>query len=553
MTPAQFDHSPQHWARFRGKAVAICVGLIFLAVTFRASIVSLGAAPLAGNNKTVSAFQARSEIVDRKGELLAASLAFDSLAANPQAIWDPEEVAQGLATVLDDLDLERLTAQLSDTTREFVWIRRKVSPRQREAIYGLGLEGLEFRRETQRVYPGGPLGGHVLGFSNVDMKGIAGVELAYEDRLAAGGEALRLTIDDGAQFAMEEELAAAAAEYQIKGAAGIVIEAKTGAIRALASWPPVDPNRPGDANADARLNRAVGAVYELGSVFKPLTVASALDAGVLRPSDLFDVSEPIQLGSFLIKDDHPIDHIASATDIIAHSSNIGTVKIAERVGERRQRDFLASVGLMDRPVIEFPGAARPLVPERWTPLVSATVSYGHGIAVSPLSLAAAYTAFANDGEMASLRLIEPEPFEDIERRRVMSAPTAGLVLHMMRETVTRGTGGRADVQGYEVAGKTGTAEKPVPGGYDVDRNVNSFVAVFPASRPEYVVLIVLDEPLPRPGEGRTAAFNAAPTAGRIIARIAPKLDVQPVFAEEPATTPGHFPADVRTVSDQRAL
>ena len=230
---------------------------------------------------------------------------------------------------------------------------------------------------------------------------------------------------------------------------------------------------------------------------------------------------------------------------------MGTVKAAQLLGVRRQKEFLDNIGLLSRPEVVFPGVEGPILPEDWTDLISATVSYGHGLAVTPLALATAYTAFANDGEIVRPRLLEPSSDQEIEYKRVMSAPTAKIVTQMLRETVLTGTGTRADVYGYEVAGKTGTAEKPIPGGYDYDRNICTFVSVFPASRPEYVVLITLDEPKALPGEGKTAALNAAPISGRLIGRIASKLGVEPVLDHQHKPQIGNI--DARTVSDKRAL
>jgi cell division protein FtsI (penicillin-binding protein 3) len=258
--------------------------------------------------------------------------------------------------------------------------------------------------------------------------------------------------------------------------------------------------------------------------------------GAVKPSEDFNVSKSIEIGAKKFVDHHPISKNASVTDIIAHSSNVGTVKIQQRMGGEKLKEFMASLDLLERPKVAFPGAATPLVPSEWNELTSATISYGHGLAVSPLALATAYTAFANDGEIVRPRFVEPSEEDDIESRRVMSAATAKIVTQMMRQTVTDGTGSRADVYGYEVAGKTGTAEKPSEDGYDMDRNICSFVSLFPASRPEYVVLIVLDEPEGIAGEGRTAALNAAPVAGRLIARIAPILDVDPVFEGQSTRT-----------------
>jgi cell division protein FtsI (penicillin-binding protein 3) len=309
------------------------------------------------------------------------------------------------------------------------------------------------------------------------------------------------------------------------------MDARTGEVRAMASWPPFDPNRASETPKDdpGRLNRATGAVYELGSIFKPLTVAAAIDSGAVRPGALFDTSKPIEISGFKITDDHPIDGQASLARILADSSNIGTVKVNEALGPRRQVDYFNRAGLMARAPVELPGSATPLVPKAFNPLSAATASYGHGFAVSPMAFLSAFSAFANEGERLMPSLVE-KPGAKPEATRVMSAVTADLVVTMMREAVTDGTGAPADVAGYRVAGKTGTAEKPIKGGYDASRNVNSFAAVFPSDSPHYALIVTLDEPKTRPGES-TAAYTAAPVAGRIIERVAPLLGVAPRFED----------------------
>ena len=281
-------------------------------------------------------------------------------------------------------------------------------------------------------------------------------------------------------------------------------------------------------------------------MFKPLTVAAGIETGAILPSDSFDVREPLSISGHMISDDHPIYGRASVTTIISESSNIGTVKIADRIGTRRQKEFYDRLGLMERASIELAGSAAPLLPQNWTELSTATVSYGHGISVSPMAFISAFSALANDGEIVPPKLILSE--ESGAPRRVMSAPTAAIVTEMMRDAVINGTGSNAAVAGYRVAGKTGTAEKPIPGGYSDTLNVNSFAALFPADSPEFVVLIVLDEPKAGASGGATAAWNAAPTAGRVIERIAPLLGVTPVF--EGHTIPGG--SEARSVSDKRS-
>lgn len=489
----------------------------------------------------------RADIVDRNGDLLATSVTVYSVFADPRAIGDAQLIANELATVLPDLDVETITARLSNNERAFAWIERGVTPRQRQAVFALGLEGIGFREETRRAYPRGTLAGHVLGYAGADGQGLGGIEYALDDRLTRDQTPLALSIDANIQFSLEAELAAAIGEYDAEAGAGIVMAANSGEVLGMASWPPLDPHKATDLNPEdpALLDRSSGAVYELGSIFKPLTVAGALDAGAIRPSDKFDVRDPISIRGRQINDDHPIVGRPTAFEIIADSSNIGTVKIAWQLGARRQQEFFSSLGLFSRSSIELTGSASPLLPETFDDLYSATASYGHGIAVSPIAFAGAFASLANAGETVSPTLLL-EPQRKRSPKRVMAAPTANLVIRMLRQAVVDGTGESAEVGGYRVAGKTGTAEKPIPGGYSEDENICSFAAIFPADSPEYVVLIVLDSPKAGKDRGRTAAWNAAPTAGRVIERIAPILGVEPRFDEPARSTPR-----VRSVSDRR--
>lgn len=529
------------WGGVRARVVAAAMGVMFALIVGRTAQIALsgeGADALPASGADIVR---RADILDRNGDLLATSLPAWSLSADPRAIWDAREIAEGVATALPGVDVEDLTQRLSDKTRRFVWIQRGLTPRQRQAVFELGLEGLRFEEEMRRVYPGGRLAGHLLGFTNIDGKGVEGVERAFDDRLVTGGEPVRLTIDAGVQFALESELERAAEDFDMIGAAGVVIDASTGAVRAIASWPAVDPNLPSGRLETARSDRASNAVFELGSVFKPLTVAAALEAGVLDPRDTFNVALPLKIGAVSVRDPHALPHpeAVTATDILAYSSNIGTVQIAQRLGPDAQRDFLDRLGLLKRVETDGPATAAPLTPASWDALTSATVSYGHGVAVSPLALATAFTPFANNGALLPPRFLEPVDAVSLKPQSVMSAATARRVVDMMRETVRVGSGRLAEAPGYLVAGKTGTAEKPGPGGYDPDRNVTSFAAVFPSSRPQFVVLVVLDEATPKVGDARTAAYTSAAIVGRLIARAAPMLDVEPVMGEpgmgEPVT------------------
>lgn len=528
-------------SRHRTRFVGLAIGLLFVLMAGRGGYLALSDAPSSSAARPVmAALQQRADIVDRNGELLATSVVSWSLWANPSLIWDGADVAGQLVRVLPDLNEADLAARLSDPKRKFVWVKRGLTPRQRAQIAALGLEGLDFREEARRAYPRGVLAGQVLGYTNVDGQGIAGVELAYEAALQGGAAPVRLTLDIGAQAALEAELATAAMDYDMKGGAAILMDTRTGAIRGMASWPPFDPNRASDTPADdpSRANRAIGAVYELGSIFKPLTIAAALDVGAIKPEDRFQVGQPLLIQGRRISDTHWFAREANAWKILSESSNIGTVQVNYALGAQRQQQFLELAGLTRRAPVGLPGSAAPLVPRRLDEVTAATVSYGHGISVTPMAFLLAFSALGNDGLMVAPVLVEDEAAPKAEPVRLFSEETAHLVTEMMRQTVVSGTARRAEVPGYRVAGKTGTAEKPIPGGYAKDRNVSSFAAVFPADSPQYALIVTLDEPKAIEDGSMTAAVNAAPVAGRIIERVAPLLEVDPRFEDlRPASAP----------------
>jgi cell division protein FtsI (penicillin-binding protein 3) len=519
------------WGRRRARIVALALAVMFTVIVGRSAYVSFHGPERAAGPGAVAAQAVRADIIDRRGELLATTVPGWSLAADPRAIWDAGEVATELKSVLPGIDVIALTTQLSDKKRQFVWVQRGLSAKDKQAVFDLGVEGLRFEEEPKRVYPRGKLAGHFLGYTNIDGKGLEGAELAFDARLSKGGAPVQMTLDASVQFVVEDELESAFADFEMQGAAGIVIDAQTGAVRAVASWPAMDPHRRADQSKDIRTNRALNARFELGSIYKPLTVAAAMEAGVLSEADRFDVSSPVKIGAATVRDPHmmPNAKAISVADILAYSSNIGAAQIAQRLGVERQKAFLASLHLLGGQSHVGPQFASPLTPENWDQTAMATVSYGHGISVSPLAFAMTYTVFANQGAYVPPMFLEPLGSPNVDKQQVMSPETAASVLGMLRRTVTVGTGANADAPGYEVAGKTGTAEKPGPDGYDPDKNVTSFAAVFPASRPQFVVLVVLDEAQPRTGDQRTAAYTAATIAGKVIRRAAPLLDVRPVL------------------------
>ena len=497
----------------------------------------------------------RADITDRNGRILATNMTTHALYAHPKVMVDPKGVAQKLAAIFPDLKAADLERRFTDG-RSFVWIRKVLSPEQMQLVHEIGDPGLLFGPREMRLYPNGMMAAHVLGGSSFGAEGVhsaevigtAGIEKALDGRLrdpAQAGTPLVLSIDLTLQTAVEEVLGAGMQMLNAKGAAAILMDARTGEILALASLPTFDPNdRPSplvDKNAEPGdsplFNRAVQGVYELGSTFKIFAVAQAMELGLVTPETMVDANAPMQWGKHKIKEFENKNYgpLLSVTDVIAKSSNVGTAHIALMIGPLRQQAFLKSLGFFEPTAVELveaPGA-RPLIPKRWPEIVTITTSYGHGMSASPMHLATAYAAIANGGVMIKPTLLKREGATT--GVRVMSEKTAQDSVTMLRRVVTEGTASLGDVPGYEVAGKTGTADKPMKtGGYYKDKVVNTFASVFPASNPQYVLIVTLDEPMdttlsePR----RTAGWTAVPVAAEIIRRVAPLMGLRPKL--EPA-------------------
>jgi cell division protein FtsI (penicillin-binding protein 3) len=473
----------------------------------------------------------RGDIVDRNGQLLATSLVTHSLYADPKRVWDPVETARALRTVFPEMAEADLIKKLSSRSR-FEWLQRRLTPKQKQAVWELAQPGLEFVEESDRVYPMGRLAGHVVGSMQPDGKGINGMERAMNDRLTTGdaNAPLKLSIDARVQYLVESELAREATAQRAIGGAGIVMDVRTGEVIASASWPFMDPNKPELNTPNEQNNRATNSRFEMGSTFKVFTVAIGLEDRVITPDTMFDARAPMQIGSETIHDFHGKNTMLSVVEILSHSSNIGTVRIARSVGKARVEQFFNRIGLMEASGGELIESARPLLPRRWSDIAAATASYGHGIAVSPMAVTAAYGAISNGGNYVRPTFIARDPQSQVNARRVLSAETSSTIVGLMRRVVTEGTGRRADALGYLVAGKTGTGEKAGPNGYDANRRVSSFAGVFPANNPRYAVLVLLDEPKGSAETGgvATAGLTAAPSVGRIVERAAPLLGVAPM-------------------------
>jgi cell division protein FtsI (penicillin-binding protein 3) len=496
----------------------------------------------------------RPDIVDRKGRLIATDVAVNSLYADPQQILDLDEVTEKLSTALAGIDAAEMRKALADKSRRFVWVVRGLSPRVAQRVHDLGLPGLSFRTELKRTYPLGALAGHLVGTVNVDNRGLAGIERTLDEMgrlepVQGTGRMqkppLRLSLDIGVQHGLTEELKQACALYGAPAAAGLILDANTGEIVAAASLPQVDPSRPGDWRDPALADRLFGGTYELGSVFKTLTVAMALEAGTADLDKIYDVTRPLTTGPYTITDLHPQARPLSVREVFLHSSNVGAGMLARELGPKRQRAMLESFGLLETIRTEAGPVAPPQVPKSWGDAETITISYGHGLAVAPLQFAAAIAALVNGGTRVTPTLIAGSESR-AGGQRVVSAATSAKIREIMRLNVTHavGTGRRAEAEDYRVGGKTGTAELPMRGGYAAKAQIASFVGAFPMDAPRFVTLVMLFEPKTGAvgGDQATAGLNAAPTTARIVERVAPLLGVLPRRLETRGPETGSFDA-----------
>jgi len=490
---------------------------------------------------------ARADLVDRNGQMLAADLLHYGLYIDPREIWDTAETRRALTANLPDLTAERLDRALRAGRRTFV--TGGLTPEVRAQIHDMGLPGVSFEPEEKRVYPLGYTAAHLVGFADTGGQGLAGAEAALNDDIRAAATSqgsVPLSIDLRIQAALEDELYKATAQFHPKGAAGVVINVHTGEILGLASYPTFDPNKPGAASLDARLNRAAGAIYEMGSTFKGFTVATGLDTGVATPSSTFDATHPFQLGYRTITDYHATHAMLTLVEVFQHSSNIGTARLGEEIGPERLHAYFDRFGLTQSAKTELIESARPLTPRVWDEDAIASTSFGHGINVTPLAVARAYSGLMNGGELLPLTIRKLPPGTVVHGPRMIKESTALTLLQIMRSNVscTCGSGKSANIPGLNVGGKTGTGEKwdPAARRYSNTRQVSSFAAVFPTdgalTDPRYFVLVLLDEPQRGGGPDPTGGIVAAPAAGKIIERIAPFLGIQ-----KRAETNPYTPAD----------
>nr|WP_221240001.1 penicillin-binding protein 2 [Sphingomonas abaci] len=508
-----------------GAAVLLVIGRLGMLAAFSGSEARAAVASLA----------ARGDIVDRNGAPLARTIDAWTIGVHPKKIMgDRMEIAARLAALMPDRgDQAWFYAQLTKNA-SFAYLQRRASPALVEQVNAIGEPALVFARETQRLYPQSTMAAHALGFLSTDGRGMSGMERVLDARLTDPTLAktpVALSIDARVQAAMESELGRAMTTFSARGGGGIVLDVATGEVIAMVSLPTFNPNRVGMAGSEELRNITTQSVFELGSTFKPITMATAIDTGVVTSMNRrFDATHPLKVGGYTIHDERgdPKRWLNMAETLI-YSSNIATARVADEVGPQRMQAMFKKLGFDTKPDIELREKGRPLLPTYWARTTTMTTAYGHGIAVTPLHLASAYAALVNGGIWRPATLLKVEPGHAAVGRRVISEATSARMRQMLRLIVLRGTGRKGDAPGYRVGGKTGTAEAAVAGGYDHSRNVATFAAAFPMDAPRYVVLAMLDSPLgTKETYGwKTAAWNTAPVVGRTIARVGSMLGVVP--------------------------
>jgi len=486
----------------------------------------------------------RPDILDRNGEVLATDIRTVSLFAEPNKIVDADEAIEKLATVLPDLDVKGTYRKLSVKSSHFAWLRRQLTPKQQSQILALGIPGIGFRPEKRRFYPGGPTASHILGYVNIDNRGVSGMEKYIDDQgladLASVGmtsdqplEPVKLSVDIRVQNIVRDVVTTAVTNYEAKGAGAVVLDIHTGEVLGMASAPDFDPNNPEEGAKEGWLNRMSNGTFEMGSTFKTFSTAMALDSGKVSINDSFDASRPIRIGGFTINDFHGQRRWLTVPEIFEYSSNIGTAKMIDIVGMEMQKDYLTRFGLLTKMKTELPEVKMPSQPKVWKKINSITISFGHGVSTTPMQTAVAGAALVNGGKLIEPTFL-PRTREQADETAevVVKKSTSDSIRYLFKLNGIKGSGRNADVPGFNVGGKTGTADKVVNGRYAHNLNFNAFLAAFPIDNPQYVVLTFCDEPHNGEKGQNIAAYTAAPMVKNIIRRAAPILGVEPQFGED---------------------
>ena len=529
-------------ARSRLVLISIFFVLAYVVIIARATDLSLiqGALEMGERDSAIERQHAaleqniRADIVDRNGVLLARSLQTSSLFADAALVQNPEQTAKALVEIFPSLSYGSLLQKLQGNKR-FVWIKRNISPQEQENVLHLGEPALNFKSEMHRIYPQGALAAHMVGTSGIDGQGLSGIEASFDQYLKTQEHPLALTLDVRLQHVLKREISEAIDKFSAKAGAGLVMDIDNGEILAAVSLPDYDPHDYQRAKDAEIFNRVTLGAYELGSTFKIFSTAALLEKNNANMAQKFDVREPLEVGRFKIRDYHAEDRILTLPEVFIHSSNIGSALMGQEVGTDYIKNFYADLGLLDTPEFEIKEMGKPLVPKPWREINTLTASYGHGIAVSPLQLVKATASIMNGGVLVNPTLIKnpskinPEKAKDQPEFRIVSPQTSHRMRQLMRLVVTEGTGGNADVKGYLVGGKTGTAEKPGRGGYDRDKLISSFLGVFPMDNPRYAVFVMVDEPKgTKETYGyATGGWVGAPAVGKIVAGMASIMGLPP--------------------------
>lgn len=525
--------------------VAVVFGGMFSVLGGRLAQIQLSAesSNTIGRMTNAETSSARPTIRDRNGVMVAGDVTMMSVFADPRKVGDKDEAAELINAVFPDLDGRELREKLGKKAG-FVWIKREITPKQQAQVHRLGIPGVGFLPENKRIYPNANVGAHVIGFANVDNVGIAGIEKFIDGqglndlrgaglaRIDSDLKPVDLALDVRVTHAVREEMVAAVAKYKAIAGAALVLDVETGEIVTHVSLPDYDPNSPADALKPENINRLQVGVYEMGSTFKAITTAMALDSGKVKITSSFDASKPLRSGKFKIGDYHGKNRVLTVPEIFIYSSNIGTGRMALAVGVEGHKAFLRKMGQLDRLRTELPESSEPIKPAHWGELNTMTISFGHGLAVAPLQAAMATAALVNGGKLVPPTYLKRSKEEaDKVATRVIKPETSEMMRYVMRLNAEKGSASKADIPGYYLGGKTGTSEKVVGGRYSKTKLLTAFMSVMPADKPRYILLTMLDEPkgLPETHGYATSGWNTAPVAGKILERIGPMLGIETSF------------------------
>ena len=531
------DIRKQNQSKFRKIKLLICSLLLIMSFTIigyrtisLASINKENVSNTAYKSIENNSFQKslRGNIYDRNKKILATSISTLNLNINPQEILDKKQTITKLIKIFPRLKEEDLLEKLN-SNKKHVNLLREISPREYVGLLNAGIEGLKIESKNKRIYPNNTLASHILGATDIDGKGIAGVEKKFDSQLQNGSD-VTLSIHAGIQHITRTLLLDQIKKFEAKGGAGIIMNAKNGELFSIVSLPDYNANNYNSILNENLFNKATKGTYELGSTLKLITAAIAFESNLINENDVFDVSKPLKVSSKIINDFHPLNYAINIPEVIVHSSNIGSAKIAEKFGSSTQFKYLRSLGLMNKLSLEIPELGKPQVLMDKKVLSTMTISYGHGISITPMHLASATATIVNNGVKVEPTLIKGKA--EKKNELIISKETSIKMKSIMRLVVSNknGTAKKAEAPGYLIGGKTGTAEKINPsGGYLKKENIVAFTGAFPMNDPKFILTIMIDNPKGQKFSYgyRTAGWVVAPVVKQLVTRVAPILGIKP--------------------------